>query len=62
MINERYISEHNESNHPGVLGLISLGGFPGNYTLRAGITGPAIAKGAPEEILKALGAILKEQS
>jgi len=59
MINQDFIDKHNSSPRPGVLGVISLGGSPGNYTLRAGITGPTIARGEPTDILAALGAILK---
>ena len=60
MINERWISEHNDGDKPGVLGVISLGGYPGNYTLRAGITGTIIAKGSFADITAALASVMKD--
>lgn len=47
--------------NPGVLGILSLGGYPGNYTLQAGLTGGVIVKGTPEEILQTLSTILRNE-
>lgn len=46
---------------PGVLGVISVGGFPGAYRIQLGLTGPTLAHGSPEEILRALAAELRHE-
>jgi hypothetical protein len=58
MINRDFIDKANSNAKPGVFGVLSIGGFPGNYTLRAGLTGPTIAKGTPSEIQEAIGLLL----
>jgi hypothetical protein len=42
------------------LGVLSIGGFPRNYTLRLGLTGRTLAKGEREQIVKALDIILSD--
>lgn len=59
MIDQDWIKRHNEGEKPGVLGVISIGGYPGHYTLRAGVSGSVIASGSMGEIQSALGMILK---
>lgn len=46
---------------PGVLGVLSIGGFPGHYSLKLGLTGPELASGSPAEILSALAAELRNE-
>jgi hypothetical protein len=45
----------------GVLGILSVSGFPGRYSVRTGLTGPEIANGTPKEILSALADQLRNE-
>jgi len=58
MINQDKIDELTSGDRPGVVGALTVGGFPGSYSLRLGLTGPEIAAGEASEILRALGEIL----
>ena len=48
-----------QQNKPGAIGILSVGGAPGRYTLKRGLTGETLAEGGAIEILKALAAELR---
>lgn len=45
----------------GILGVLTVGGSPGKYSLRKGLTGPEIASGSAEGILRALASELRNE-
>jgi hypothetical protein len=42
----------------GVLGVLSITGFPGHYTVKKGLTGPTLVSGDKDVVLEALGEVL----
>lgn len=62
MIDREQLRDLVRGDRPGVLGTLTIGGHPGNYSLRKGLTGPCIVdRGTPAEMIEALGEILLDR-
>lgn len=62
MIDRDQLAKIKTTDKPGVVGTLTIGGFPGCYTLQPGLTGtPIVERGTRDEICEALREILLDE-